>query len=51
MTRSPAHRAEPAEQEQHLALLFVGLMLSMLLASLNQTVLSTALPTASRRRR
>ena len=45
MTRSPAHRAEPAEQEQHLALLFVGLMLSMLLASLNQTVLSTALPT------
>ncbi|GAB2686802.1 MDR family MFS transporter [Thalassiella azotivora] len=28
-----------------LALLFVGLMLTMLLASLNQTVLSTALPT------
>ncbi|MFI7481578.1 MDR family MFS transporter [Kocuria sp. M1R5S2] len=30
---------------RHLALLFVGLMLSMLLAALNQTVLSTALPT------
>ena len=26
-------------------LLFIGLMLSMLLAALNQTVLSTALPT------
>ncbi|GIG29248.1 MDR family MFS transporter [Cellulomonas marina] len=30
---------------QHVVLLFVGLMLSMLLAALNQTVLSTALPT------
>ena len=28
-----------------MVLLFVGFMLSMLLASLNQTVLSTALPT------
>src|SRR6478736_8704509 len=33
------------EEKQHIVLLFVGLMLSMLLASLNQTVLSTALPT------
>ncbi len=45
MTRTPAHRAEPARGPQHLGLLFVGLMLSMLLAALNQTVLSTALPT------
>ncbi|WP_257879730.1 MDR family MFS transporter [Kocuria flava] len=45
MSRTPAHRAEPAERTQHLGLLFVGLMLSMLLAALNQTVLSTALPT------
>ncbi|MFW6188105.1 MAG: MFS transporter, partial [Actinomycetota bacterium] len=45
MTRTPAHRAEPAEKKQHLMLLFIGLMLSMLLAALNQTVLSTALPT------
>ncbi|WP_369821417.1 hypothetical protein [Kocuria sp. CNJ-770] len=45
MTRTPAHRAEPARGTQHLGLLFVGLMLSMLLAALNQTVLSTALPT------
>lgn len=45
MTRTPAHRAEPGSGSRHLALLFVGLMLSMLLAALNQTVLSTALPT------
>ncbi|MFF0990781.1 MDR family MFS transporter [Kocuria nitroreducens] len=45
MTRTPAHRAEPGTGSRHLALLFVGLMLSMLLAALNQTVLSTALPT------
>ncbi|MEX5296524.1 MDR family MFS transporter [Kocuria sp. CPCC 205268] len=45
MTRTPSHRAEPAAGSQHLGLLFVGLMLSMLLAALNQTVLSTALPT------
>jgi EmrB/QacA subfamily drug resistance transporter len=45
MTRTPAHRAEPAQKKQHLLLLFIGLMLSMLLAALNQTVLSTALPT------
>ncbi|MEC5198545.1 EmrB/QacA subfamily drug resistance transporter [Arthrobacter sp. PL16] len=37
--------AAPAEGKQHMVLLFIGLMLSMLLASLNQTVLSTALPT------
>lgn len=45
MTHAPAHRAEPSETKPHLVLLFIGLMLSMLLASLNQTVLSTALPT------
>ncbi|MFI7583979.1 MDR family MFS transporter [Kocuria sp. M1N1S27] len=45
MTHTPAHRAEPDTGSRHLALLFVGLMLSMLLAALNQTVLSTALPT------
>lgn len=38
--RPGAHEAKP-----HLILLFIGLMLSMLLASLSQTVLSTALPT------
>ncbi|WP_062072519.1 MDR family MFS transporter [Demequina sediminicola] len=31
--------------QRHLTLLFIGLMVTMLLASLNQTVLSTALPT------
>ena len=41
-TLSPA---EAVEQKPRLVLLFVGLMLSMLLASLSQTVLSTALPT------
>lgn len=45
MTPTPVHRAKPAEAKQHLGLLFVGLMLSMLLAALNQTMLSTALPT------
>jgi EmrB/QacA subfamily drug resistance transporter len=35
----------PAKPKNHLALLFGGLMVTMLLASLNQTVLSTALPT------
>lgn len=38
VTRDPA-------ATRHLTLLFVGLMVTMLLASLNQTVLSTALPT------
>ena len=45
MTNTPAPRASSAEGKQHIILLFVGLMLSMLLAALNQTVLSTALPT------
>ncbi|MHA7241439.1 MDR family MFS transporter [Arthrobacter sp. TMS1-12-1] len=45
MSTAPAHRAKPNEGKQHIVLLFVGLMLSMLLAALNQTVLSTALPT------
>jgi EmrB/QacA subfamily drug resistance transporter len=35
----------PQTSGQHIGLLFVGLILSMLLAALNQTVLSTALPT------
>ena len=33
------------QPKQHIGLLFLGLMLTMLMASLNQTVLSTALPT------
>ncbi|MFP5313746.1 MAG: DHA2 family efflux MFS transporter permease subunit, partial [Actinomycetes bacterium] len=45
MTNIPARQAATAEGKQHIILLFVGLMLSMLLAALNQTVLSTALPT------
>ncbi|MEE6274272.1 MDR family MFS transporter [Georgenia sp. MJ206] len=40
-----SRRTEPGAGTQHVGLLFAGLMLSMLLASLNQTVLSTALPT------
>ena len=35
----------PTRTKNHLGLLFAGLMVTMLLASLNQTVLSTALPT------
>ena len=35
----------PTKTKNHLGLLFAGLMVTMLLASLNQTVLSTALPT------
>ncbi len=38
-------RQPQADGKQHLALVFGGLMLSMLLASLSQMVLSTALPT------
>lgn len=38
-------RLEPSTANAHVGLLFAGLMLVMLLASLNQTVLSTALPT------
>ncbi|WP_081416362.1 MDR family MFS transporter [Arthrobacter castelli] len=47
MTRSPAPQAaeSTAREKPALILLFIGLMLSMLLASLSQTVLSTALPT------
>ncbi|MDQ0850406.1 EmrB/QacA subfamily drug resistance transporter [Arthrobacter sp. B3I9] len=41
----PGPDSGPSEGKQHIVLLFVGLMLSMLLAALNQTVLSTALPT------
>ena len=36
MTRAPAHRAAPGSGSRHLALLFVGLMLSMLLADEEQ---------------
>ncbi|WP_062079361.1 MDR family MFS transporter [Demequina globuliformis] len=47
---STTHVASPGvtrtpEAKRHLTLLFIGLMVTMLLASLNQTVLSTALPT------
>lgn len=43
MTKTPAPtHTRPSRQ---ITLLFIGLMLAMLLASLNQTVLSTALPT------
>ncbi len=45
MTKQAVPAAGPAEEKQHMVLMFVGLMLSMLLAALNQTVLSTALPT------
>jgi EmrB/QacA subfamily drug resistance transporter len=45
MTTIPAPGTPAAPQKQHIGLLFVGLMLSMLLSALNQTVLSTALPT------
>lgn len=41
---SPAATVEPSAQRK-IVLLFAGLMVTMLLASLNQTVLSTALPT------
>ena len=41
--RSPARRSH--ETKRGLILLFVGLMLAMLLASLSQTVLSAAMPT------
>jgi EmrB/QacA subfamily drug resistance transporter len=46
MTTPPGtETAQAAPQKQHMVLLFMGLMLSMLLTALNQTVLSTALPT------
>jgi EmrB/QacA subfamily drug resistance transporter len=45
MTTAPPPGTAQAPQKQHIVLLFVGLMLSMLLSALNQTVLSTALPT------
>lgn len=45
MTNTAVPEAGPAQEKQHTMLLFVGLMLSMLLSALNQTVLSTALPT------
>lgn len=42
---TPTAPAREQEQTRGVVLLFGGLMLTMLLASLNQTVLSTALPT------
>ena len=45
MTTQAVPVTGPAGEKQHMVLMFVGLMLSMLLAALNQTVLSTALPT------
>ncbi len=46
-TASPRAAARPAAEEKppHIGLLFAGLMVVMLLASLDQTILSTALPT------
>lgn len=38
-------RAEDDSSKKHILLIFTGLMVTMLLASLNQTILSTALPT------
>lgn len=45
MTTPPVPGTVQDPQKQHMGLLLVGLMLSMLLSALNQTVLSTALPT------
>lgn len=42
---APAHEAAAAHRANHLAMLFATLMLIMLLASLSQMILSTALPT------
>ncbi|MEE1620970.1 MDR family MFS transporter [Zafaria sp. Z1313] len=48
-TTTPGTTAQPpapeADRKNHLVLLFGGLMVTMLLASLNQTVLAAALPT------
>ncbi|GAA4754439.1 MFS transporter [Gordonia alkaliphila] len=47
MTRTPTAAATTEEKspDRSILFLFIGLMVTMLLASLNQTVLSTALPT------
>lgn len=45
MTVNSTTQRVSADHKQHLGLVFAGLMLSMLLASLSQMVLSTALPT------
>lgn len=47
MSANSEKPAKPAKEEKtaHLGLIFAALMVSMLLSSLNQTVLSTALPT------
>ncbi len=41
----PSSSEEPTPSGRTIALLFVGLMVTMLMASLSQTILSTALPT------
>ena len=45
MTTQAVRAPGPAGEKQHMVLMFVGLMVAMLLASLNQTILATALPT------
>src|SRR5690606_6572196 len=45
MTNHTAHASTEAPNKKTVILIFVGLMVSMLMASLGQTVLSTALPT------
>lgn len=45
MTTSVETRPATGMSQKNIILLFIGLMVTMLLASLNQTVLSTALPT------
>lgn len=45
MTNPTAHASTDAPAKKTVVLIFVGLMIAMLMASLGQTVLSTALPT------
>lgn len=45
MTTTKTPKAQSHESKRGLVLLFIGLMLSMLLSSLSQTVLSAAMPT------
>ena len=45
MTSPTAHASTDAPAKKTVVLIFVGLMIAMLMASLGQTVLSTALPT------
>ena len=45
LNTAPAREAEPAVKDRSVLLVFAGLLVTMLLASLDQTVFSTALPT------